>query len=89
MSFPKFGAAICLILGAVATVPIATAQTVPETAPKGEEHSYEITNFRTESGTVLPVAKIVYGTYGTLMWLATMSFWSRRTIWLTGMAMTG
>ena len=66
MSFPKFGAAICLILGAVATAPIATAQTVPETAPKGEEHSYEITNFRTESGTVLPVAKIVYGTYGTL-----------------------
>ena len=38
-------------------------------APKGPEpveHSYVIHNFRTESGVVLPEAKIVYGTYGKL-----------------------
>ena len=30
------------------------------------QHEYVIKNFRTESGVVLPEAKIVYGTYGTL-----------------------
>jgi homoserine O-acetyltransferase len=36
-------------------------------APKEPvQHEYVIKNFRTESGAVLPEAKIVYGTYGTL-----------------------
>ena len=30
------------------------------------EHSFVLHNFRTESGAVLPEAKIVYGTYGKL-----------------------
>ena len=32
----------------------------------GERHEFIITNFRTESGVVLPQARIVYGTYGRL-----------------------
>ena len=35
-------------------------------APKAEKREFVIANFRTESGTVLPQAKVVYGTYGTL-----------------------
>ena len=34
--------------------------------PRVIEHSFEIRNFKTESGVVLPVAKVMYGTYGTL-----------------------
>ena len=61
----KFGGAL-LILAAVIGTPPATAQTAPPAAPVGVEHTYDVTNFRTESGIVLPHAKIVYGTYGTL-----------------------
>ena len=32
----------------------------------GERHEFVIANFRTESGVVLPQARIVYGTYGNL-----------------------
>ncbi len=35
-------------------------------APQPTEHTYTLQNFKTESGTVLPEAKVVYGTYGTL-----------------------
>lgn len=35
-------------------------------APKAERHEFVIGNFKTESGAVLPQAKVVYGTYGTL-----------------------
>ncbi len=35
-------------------------------APKGTEHVFTVHNFTTESGTVLPDARIVFGTYGTL-----------------------
>lgn len=35
-------------------------------APTGTEHVFTIANFATEAGTVLPEARIVYGTYGTL-----------------------
>jgi len=35
-------------------------------APAGERHEFVIANFKTESGTVLPQARIVYGTYGKL-----------------------
>src|SRR3984957_16527717 len=33
---------------------------------KGERHEFVIANFRTESGVVLPQARVVYGTYGKL-----------------------
>lgn len=42
-----------------------TAQT-PSANPEPTEHSFVLHNFRTESGVVLPEAKIVYGTYGHL-----------------------
>jgi homoserine O-acetyltransferase/O-succinyltransferase len=35
-------------------------------APKSEKHEFVIANFRTESGAVLPQARIEYGTYGQL-----------------------
>jgi homoserine O-acetyltransferase len=38
----------------------------PSTDPEPVEHSFVLSNFHTESGVVLPQAKIVYGTYGHL-----------------------
>ncbi|MGA8867760.1 MAG: alpha/beta fold hydrolase, partial [Candidatus Sulfotelmatobacter sp.] len=35
-------------------------------ADTGEQHEFVISNFHTESGVTLPVARIVYGTYGHL-----------------------
>jgi homoserine O-acetyltransferase len=35
-------------------------------APPSERHEFVIANFRTESGVVLPQARVVYGTYGHL-----------------------
>jgi homoserine O-acetyltransferase len=35
----------------------------PET---GERHEFVISNFKTESGVILPMARVVYGTYGKL-----------------------
>jgi homoserine O-acetyltransferase len=51
----------------VATVP-ALAQSAKPAPKKLEptEHTFVLHNFRTESGAVLPEAKIVYGTYGHL-----------------------
>jgi homoserine O-acetyltransferase/O-succinyltransferase len=43
----------------------ACAQPSPS-QPEPVEHSFLIHNFHTESGVVIPEAKIVYGTYGTL-----------------------
>ena len=40
------------------------AQTPPKLEPV--EHTFIIRNFHTESGVILPEAKIVYGTYGHL-----------------------
>jgi homoserine O-acetyltransferase len=42
----------------------AIAQTSPQ--PEPVQHTFVIHNFKTESGVVLPEAKIVYGTYGHL-----------------------
>ena len=36
------------------------------TGPKAEKHEFVIANFKTESGVVLPQARVVYGTYGHL-----------------------
>ena len=40
----------------------------PATNPVGtpERHEFILTNFKTESGVTLPVARVVYGTYGHL-----------------------
>jgi homoserine O-acetyltransferase len=57
-----------LRLGAVVALML-MANTVAAQAPAppaGEEHVFTIPDFVSESGTVLPEAKIVYGTYGTL-----------------------
>jgi homoserine O-acetyltransferase len=42
------------------------AQDSPENKPEPVEHSYVLHNFHTESGVVLPEAKVFYGTYGHL-----------------------
>ncbi len=42
------------------------AQDAPKKADTGEQHEFVISNFHTESGVTLPVARIEYGTYGHL-----------------------
>ncbi len=42
------------------------AQQPSDTAAKGERHEFVIASFHTESGAVLPQARVVYGTYGRL-----------------------
>jgi homoserine O-acetyltransferase len=42
------------------------AQTVPPSRPQAEQHEFVVSNFHTESGTTLPKAVLVYGTYGHL-----------------------
>jgi homoserine O-acetyltransferase/O-succinyltransferase len=50
-----------------AFVPLSFAQSAAQPAqPQPTEHTFVIRNFKTESGAVLPAAKIVYGTYGQL-----------------------
>lgn len=59
----KLTAALLLSLASFA----APAQSVPPlTMPSEVEHTFVLHNFHTESGTTLPEAKIVYGTYGHL-----------------------
>jgi homoserine O-acetyltransferase len=43
-----------------------TAAAQTPAPPAGDEHVFAIRDFASESGAVLPEAKIVYGTYGTL-----------------------
>jgi len=59
----------CLAFASSITLAHAMAQTAIETTPKPLEpvqHTFVIKNFRTESGVILPEARIVYGTYGHL-----------------------
>jgi len=58
----RFSAAGVLVVFALAS-PAAQPQPAPHAAA---HHEFLIDNFRTESGAVLPKARIVYGTYGTL-----------------------
>src|SRR6476660_8872614 len=58
----RFSAAALLVVLALAR-PTAQSQPAPHAAA---HHEFVIDNFRTESGVVLPKARIVYGTYGTL-----------------------
>ena len=44
--------------------PFAACAQTPPAEPEPVEHTFVIHNFHTESGVVLPEAKIVYGTYG-------------------------
>jgi homoserine O-acetyltransferase len=44
----------------------ASAQSAPARADRAEHHQFVLSNFRTESGVVLPQATVVYGTYGHL-----------------------
>jgi homoserine O-acetyltransferase len=51
-----------LAINALFFATVASAQRVD----RAEHHEYTIDNFKTESGTVLPKATVVYGTYGHL-----------------------
>jgi len=56
---------LALLLAVI--VPCLVAQDAQNTKPQpSEPHEFVIANFRTESGVVLPQARIVYGTYGHL-----------------------
>lgn len=56
---------LAVALLAFTALPI-LAQGSPETKIDPVEHSYVLHNFHTESGVVLPEAKVMYGTYGKL-----------------------
>src|SRR6185436_17211623 len=58
----RFSAAAAVVVLALAS---ANAQPQPA-AHAAAHHEFVIDNFHTESGAVLPKARIVYGTYGTL-----------------------
>ena len=51
-----------LVVGALSL----SAQVAPARVDRAEHRQFTITNFRTESGVTLPVATVVYGTYGHL-----------------------
>jgi homoserine O-acetyltransferase len=55
-----------LAFAALAVLPLAlTAQDKPK-PPEPVEHTFVIHNFKTESGVVIPEAKVMYGTFGHL-----------------------
>ena len=60
---------LCIAMAAAQFAPqAAVAQAAPAQAAEAEpvQHEFVIDNFKTESGMVLPQARIVYGTYGQL-----------------------
>jgi len=60
-------AILLLLISQTFLVPAVFAQEAAESkADKGERHEFVIANFKTESGVVLPQARVVYGTYGKL-----------------------
>ena len=54
------------LLSVVLLPAMLSAQAMKPAAPQPVQHEYVLHNFKTESGVVLPEARIVYGTYGTL-----------------------
>jgi homoserine O-acetyltransferase len=59
-------AAFLLLAVSVTAANVSAQDTAESKGPKSEKHEFVIANFKTESGVVLPQAKVVYGTYGTL-----------------------
>jgi homoserine O-acetyltransferase/O-succinyltransferase len=59
---------ICQALSAQdkAKQPTPKQDDTPKKSDTGERHEFVISNFHTESGATLPVARIEYGTYGHL-----------------------
>jgi homoserine O-acetyltransferase/O-succinyltransferase len=57
---------LLLISQTVFTHQLFAQEAVESKADKGERHEFVIANFKTESGVVLPQARVVYGTYGKL-----------------------
>ncbi len=55
-----------LALLAVLLHPAAAVAQTPPAPHAAEHHEFVIDNFKTESGVVLPKARVVYGTYGHL-----------------------
>jgi homoserine O-acetyltransferase len=60
---PVQSALLYLLMGAPCVLPAAPA---PAADAEPTQHEFIIENFKTESGAVLPQARIVYGTYGRL-----------------------
>lgn len=57
---------VLLISQVIATRGALAQETEESKAPPSERHEFVIANFKTESGVVLPQARVVYGTYGHL-----------------------
>ena len=55
---------LCLLIATGAVAAAQDASKPPQ--PQPTQHTFVLHNFKTESGVVLPEAKIVYGTYGQL-----------------------
>jgi homoserine O-acetyltransferase/O-succinyltransferase len=69
MKLPPRAKNLALLLAALLLlVPqILSAQNAPDNkTDKGERHEFIISNFKTENGSTLPQARVVYGTYGHL-----------------------
>ncbi len=62
MTSTRFRRSLIVLLAPVVTA----AQGATQRVDRAEHHTFAIANFRTESGVVLPVANVVYGTYGHL-----------------------
>jgi homoserine O-acetyltransferase len=68
---PSTLSALCLAALLLSSASFAPAQSDAQSEPKPDlhgpiQHEFILHNFKTESGTVLPEAHIIYGTYGTL-----------------------
>src|SRR5580693_8136085 len=57
---------LLLISQTIFTTGLFAQEAAESKADKGERHEFVIANFKTESGVVLPQARVVYGTYGKL-----------------------
>ena len=66
MILMKLPAIALLAIASITTSVAGIAQTPAPAKPEPTEHAFLLHNFRTESGVVLPEAKLVYGTYGHL-----------------------